>query len=51
MSAHIEDDAVSTEPEPLNPHDEYIARLCEIRDRNTATREAVDAYRERIRNR
>ncbi len=46
-----DENAFDAEPEPLNPHDEYIARLCEIRDRNTATREAVDAYRERIRNR
>lgn len=40
-----------TEPEPLNAHDEYIARLCEVRDRNITTREAVDAIRDRLRTR
>ena len=51
MSSEINDDAIEGTPEPLNPHQEYIARLVEIRDRNTATRDAVNAMRERIRNR
>lgn len=51
MSAEINDDAIEGTPEPLNPHQEYIARLVEIRDRNTATRDAVNEMRERLRNR
>lgn len=50
MSDH-DDNAINTEPEPLNIHDEYIRRLCEVRDRNAATRDAVNAIRETIRNR
>lgn len=51
MSAEINDNAIEDAPEPLNPHQEYISRLVEIRDRNTATRDAVNAMREHIRNR
>lgn len=51
MSDQINDNAIEGTPEPLNPHAEYISRLVEIRDRNTATRDAVNAMREHIRNR
>lgn len=51
MSNQIDDNAIEDVPEPLNPHQEYIARLVEIRNRNTATRDAVNAIREQIRNR
>lgn len=51
MSAEINDDAIEGTPEPLNPHQEYISQLVEIRDRNTSTRDAVNAIRERLRTR
>lgn len=51
MSAEINDSAIESAPEPLNPHAEYISQLVEIRDRNTTTREAVNAIRERLRTR
>lgn len=51
MSDQINDNAIDGTPEPLNPHAEYISRLVEIRDRNIATREAVDAIRDRLRTR
>jgi len=51
MSAEINDNAITDAPEPLNPHQEYISRLVEIRDRNALTREAVNAMRDRLRTR
>jgi len=51
MNPEINDNAINNEPETLNPHHEYLARLVERRRAYYAAHDEITAIRERIRNR
>ncbi|ETT26914.1 hypothetical protein RR21198_0013 [Rhodococcus rhodochrous ATCC 21198] len=51
MTTTIDDDAHNGEPEPLNPHAEYLTRLAEKNRERAEQAAAIDAMRERLRRR
>lgn len=51
MTTTLNDDAHNGEPEPLNPHAEYLTRLAEKNRERAAQAEKIDAMRERLRRR
>ena len=50
MNPEINDNAINDEPETLNPHNEYLARLVERRRAYYAAHDAITELREHIRN-
>lgn len=51
MTTTLNDDAHNGDPEPLNPHMEYLARLAEKNRERAEQAAAIDAMRERLRRR
>lgn len=50
-TATLNDDAHNGDPEPLNPHMEYLHRLAEKNRERAEQRAAIDALREQMRRR
>lgn len=51
MTTTLNDDAFDGDPEPLNPHTEYLNRLAEKNRERAEQAAAIDALRERLRRR
>lgn len=51
MTTTLNDDAHNGDPEPLNPHMEYLRQLAEKNRERAEQAAAIDAMRERLRRR